>query len=296
VNAVKFHPNSEVVMTCSFDKRLRLYHVDGGDNPLIGSYHFADFPLQNGVFTSEGNACIVTGLSECVYRFDVESGQSRRIHFGGRSFKKIRSVVQGGSRFLGLGADSGQAVVVDEKTNRLVKSVKMNAETRGVAFHPTREVMYTTDSEAFLYEWDLGTGRCITKFRNEADVSSTALAISPDGERLAVGTQSGIVDVFDSSGSTLSNTLLKSVNNITTAITSLCFHPNSEILAFGSSIEKKSLRLLHVPTLTAFQNFPDTNSMMKRPSSFDFSRQGGKFAVGGSNGKVKLYTLNHYQI
>lgn len=296
VQAVQFHPDSEIIMSCGYDKTLRLYHVDNDENPVIGSYHFPNFPLSDGIFTSDGSACILTGLSRNVWRFDVETGQARRIVLGGRSFKKVHSIVQGGNNgFLGLGADNGNAVIIDEKTNKVTKVVKMNAETKGIAFHPHKNSFYTADAEAYLYEWDLRNGKCITRFRDDAAVACTTLALSPNGSQLAVGTQSGIVDLFDTSGPKLSDHIIKSIDNLQTPVSSMRFHPDSEVLAIASKFEKRALRLLHTPTSTVYQNWPTETVPIKRPTALDFSRHGGKFAIGGSNGKVLLFSLNHYQ-
>lgn len=292
VQSVRFHPEDEIVMTCGYDKTLRLYHIDNDRNPLVGSYHFENFPISGAEFTSDGKTVVVTGLSRCVWRFDVESGQAHPVKLAGHHFERMSCVAQG-QKYIGLGADNGHAAILDERTTRLAKLVKMNAETRAISFHPTKNSFYTADCEAYIYEWDIGTGRCITRFRDDAAVSCSSLAVSPDGNRLAVGTDSGIVDFFDLSGP-LTPKVVKSIDNLTTTVTSLRFHPESDILAMASKYEKRALKLLHLPTYTVYANWPTAKATFGKPNSVDFSHKGGHLAVGNQDGKVLLYTLDHY--
>ena len=37
-------------MTAGLDKRVRLFAVDGGDNPLAQSVHFGDLPVRRAAF------------------------------------------------------------------------------------------------------------------------------------------------------------------------------------------------------------------------------------------------------
>eukprot|EP00397_Hematodinium_sp_SG-2012_P044876 GEMP01050239.1.p1 GENE.GEMP01050239.1~~GEMP01050239.1.p1 ORF type:complete len:435 (+),score=85.29 GEMP01050239.1:31-1305(+) len=293
VQNVRFHPNDEVVMTCGFDKTLRLYHLDNDQNPLVGSYHFENFPISGAEFTSDGNACIVAGYSKAVWRFDVESGQARQVKLAGHNFSRMFSVTQG-QRYIGLGADGGQAAILDERTNRLAKLVRMNADTRALAFHPTKNSLYTADSEAHIYEWDIGSGRCITRFRDESAVCCSSLAVSPDGKQLAVGTNSGIVDFFDASGPKLVDKVVKSVTNLQTTVTTMRFHPSNDIFAIASKFGKKALKMVHMPTYSVYANWPSLKTPISTPTCLDFSRQGGYMAIGNADGKVLLYTLKHY--
>lgn len=60
--------------------------------------------------------------------------------------------------------------------------------------------------------------------------------------------------------------------NLTTSITDLKFGPTSEVLAFCSKWKKNALRLVHIPSFTAYQNFPGcAPGILKYPFCLDFS-------------------------
>ena len=56
----------------------------------------------------------------------------------------------------------------------------------------------------------------------------------------------------------------KIVLNLTTSVTDLKFNPSSEILAMASEVKENSVKLLHVPSMTVFSNFPSFNFNVKR--------------------------------
>ena len=81
----------------------------------------------------------------------------------------------------------------------------------------------------------------------------------------------------------------KIVLNLTTSVTDLKFNPSSEILAMASEVKENSVKLLHVPSMTVFSNFPSFNFNVKRPNCIDFSLNGGYFSIGNNRGAANLY-------
>lgn len=114
--------------------------------------------------------------------------------------------------------------------------------------------------------------------------------------------KSGIVNVYDSSqsfsdseeASTSIPKPLKSIMNLTTSISSMSFNGPSEILALASKTKKDALRLVHLPSLTVFSNWPTSGTPLGHVSAMGFSRGSEYLALGNHRGKVLLYTLDHY--
>jgi U3 small nucleolar RNA-associated protein 18 len=64
----------------------------------------------------------------------------------------------------------------------------------------------------------------------------------------------------------------KTMMNLTTAITDLKFSPTSEVLSFCSKWKKDAVRMAHIPSHTAFQNFPGAAvGILKYPFCLDYS-------------------------
>ncbi|CEM08575.1 unnamed protein product [Vitrella brassicaformis CCMP3155] len=317
IKVVEFHPTSEVLLACGDDQTMRLHTVDGRDNPRLSVHHLKRFKILDAAFEPGGNQVLLTSYGKMLVDYDMQSGAVRTIPgLGGRS---------GDSKYWGLRftppdhpqfatsplfatvTNNGYVCVVDWKTKQLVRAVKGNAGVyaRGV-FHPSRPILYTADKEAYIYEWDLGSGRCISRTQDvgvlsvsclEATRTATTTTTSPSSTALlAAGGTPGIVDIFPlSSVSTgLPNGPIKSVTNLTTEISTLRFHPSCEILAMASKTKNNQLKLLHLPSYTVFQNWPTERTVFKGVTALDFSHTGGYMAVGTDRGRVLLWQLQHY--
>ncbi|CAE8722896.1 unnamed protein product [Polarella glacialis] len=88
IEALQFHPSSELLLTGGRDKTLRLFAVDGDENPKVASYHFKGFPILSACFTPAGDQVLMTGLTSQMWGLDVKSGEPfevRNISSEGRS-------------------------------------------------------------------------------------------------------------------------------------------------------------------------------------------------------------------
>ena len=130
--------------------------------------------------------------------------------------------------------------------------------------------------------------------------------------------KSGIVNVYGSNASSSwSNSdrprPLKSIGNLTTSISTVQFNHDSQLLAIASKTKKDQMRLvwlilccskrlntydlnlqIHIPSLTAFSNWPTSGTPLGHVSSVDFSAGGEYFAIGNTRGRVLLYHLKDY--
>ena len=130
--------------------------------------------------------------------------------------------------------------------------------------------------------------------------------------------KSGIVNVYGSSDASSWRTSnrprpLKAIGNLTTSISALRFNHDSQLLAIASKTQKDQMRLvwlvhrcfempvhlrrnlqIHIPSLTAFSNWPTSSTPLGRVSSIDFSTGGEYIAIGNTRGRVLLYHLKDY--
>lgn len=99
--------------------------------------------------------------------------------------------------------------------------------------------------------WDVAQRKVIRKWRDDRAYGGTILESSRGGEYTAIGSSTGIVNVY-SSTSLSAKSLdirpdpLKSLEHLTTPITSLAFHPSSELLVTASRTKKDQLKLVRV--------------------------------------------------
>lgn len=65
---------------------------------------------------------------------------------------------------------------------------------------------------------------------------------------------------------------VKSVMNLTTAITDIKFNPSSQLLGVCSKWKKNAVKMVHVPTQSVYQNFPAGGiGVLKYPMCLGFS-------------------------
>ena len=167
-----------------------------------------------------------------------------------------------------------------------------------MAFSPDERYLFSVGDEAEIYQWDLGTRKCMGRVADTGGFSSMKLAVSPSGLLLASGSKMGSVNLFNISGETglLEKSPFKTLMNLTTSITDMAFNHSSEVLAFCSKWQKNAFRLAHIPSYTVFQNFPGVApGVLKYPFCVGFSHQSEFLAMGNDEGKAHLFQLSHFQ-
>lgn len=147
----------------------------------------------------------------------------------------------------------------------------------------------------FLFRFDLRTWRCTERFNNVDGTTSKSISVS--SKYIAVGADSGVVNIYNdslSSGSIVDKQPVKSIMNLQTTTDLLKFNSDGNILAMSSRKAKDSLKLFHVPTMSVFSNWPTSRTPLGYVWSMDFSPNSGYLAIGNTKGKCLLYKVAHY--
>lgn len=253
----------------------------------------------------------MTSLTSQMWGLDVKSGEPfevRNISSEGRNPFRCLAMgapvsgvsLQSSKMYCVLG-ECGSVMLNDLHTKHTIRTMRMASRGVGAVFALDRDALFTADEECNIYEWDLASGRCRQRFKDSWAMQIQGLAIRGITDRapkpmLAVGTSTGNVDLFDISGPKMSSTPSHSLDNLTTRIDTLRFHPDGEMIAASSRLKKTGLKLFHTATATAYANWPTGKTPVNRVSAIDFSQQGGFMAIGNEKGRVLLYRLSHYGI
>ncbi|KAJ7086042.1 WD40-repeat-containing domain protein [Mycena belliarum] len=159
----------------------------------------------------------------------------------------------------------------------------------------------TNDSEVFI--WDVGERRCVRRWKDEGGFRGSGRAMTGSSQGwLAVGSNTGLVNVYGSDSFKYKVDVsfaaqpkpAKTIGHLTTAISTLRFNHDAQILAVASREKKDAMRLIHLPTLTSFSNWPTMSTPLGHVSAVDFSAQSEYVAIGNTRGKVLLYHLLDY--
>jgi U3 small nucleolar RNA-associated protein 18 len=220
----------------------------------------------------------------------------------GREEKSLEKCVPSpdGRTIAFLGND-GYVVLVDAHTKHWIADLKMNGSVRALTFTPDGDYIIGSGSDGDVYRWDLRTRRCVERFSNQDGSITSAMAAS--ARHLAVGAESGVVNLYSDQTSFLSTKGLastsrkptKSIMNLHTSADLVKFNGDGQILAMSTRREKDGMKLLHVPSGTVFSNWPTSKTPLDYVWSMDFSPESKYLAIGNDKGKCLLYRLMHYQ-
>ncbi|KAF7458874.1 WD-40 repeat protein [Cryptosporidium felis] len=325
VKSLEFHRGQQVVngkgasllSVSGWDKKIKLFSVDGTENRLISSLFFENFPIYESRFTNSTEEMIFLSSGKRIGVYDLLEG---RINFlpgiAGRRDKRYWNLVvqksDGLSRpYIGLSTSNGNILVLDEQTKQLIRSFKMNDSVTGIAFHPTEsDQILSTNNVGEIYNWDINTGRCIERIVDFGSLCISGITASYSSTRslrsgtsqsfVMTGSTTGYVNIYslrnESSKSEESEFKMPKhvVNNLCTSVTSLAIHPGNEIAAVASKWSKDSLKLINLETGNVYSNWPTARTPLKYVSSLEFSEYGGFLAIGNDKGDVLLYRLNEY--
>ncbi|XP_039979990.1 U3 small nucleolar RNA-associated protein 18 homolog isoform X2 [Xiphias gladius] len=301
LTTVQFHPSAQVVMTAGLDQSVSLFQVDGKTNPKIQSIHLEQFPVHTARFSRDGETVIATGLkNKMFYLYDMMEGRVTPVHtVRGLNEARVKefSVCPEGGALL-LTGTNGYLHLLTLKTKEVVRSMKINGNVSGVAFSHDGAKVFVNSEEGEVYVWDMRSSRCVNRFTDDGCVKGTSIAASRNGQYLACGSQSGVVNVYSQEAclNSANPKPLKAVMNLLTTATSLTFNPTSEILAIASRAEDEAIRLVHLPSLSVFSNFPvSKRKIVYRASCLDFSPHSGFFSLANNKGQAPLFRLLHYK-
>lgn len=197
-------------MTAGLDKTIRLFQVtfslthcisakhtlnflknkiDGKINSKIQSVHFQDLPIRQASFNPIGTEIIATGRRQYFYIYDVEAGRidkSLKIH-GRRdkSYEEFRISPCG--RYIVFGGKDGYLVLVSYQTKQWIANIKMNSSVKGFDWSSDGRYLFGVGGDAEVYQWDVGSRRCVHRFMDFGGFKPTKIAVSRSDGYIAIG-------------------------------------------------------------------------------------------------------------
>ncbi|XP_019721920.1 U3 small nucleolar RNA-associated protein 18 homolog [Hippocampus comes] len=301
LTSVQFHPSAQVVLTAGLDCSLSLFQVDGKTNGKIQSVHLDRFPVHKARFSCHGDTVIATSTrNKIFYMYDMMEGRITPVqHVRGLQEPRVKEfcVSPAGDALL-LTGTRGYLHMVTLKTKEVVSSMKLNGEVVGVAMNSDGSKVFANSEDGEVYVWDVRSSRCLCRFVDHGCVASTAIATSADGRYLACGSRAGVVNVYSQEAclKSANPTPLKAIMNLLTPATALTFNSSAEILAIASQHEDEAAKLVHIPSMSVFSNFPVAKrKFVYRVSCMDFSPHSGFFSLANNKGHAPLFRLLHYK-
>ncbi|KAI3425118.1 hypothetical protein D9Q98_008890 [Chlorella vulgaris] len=316
VKSVEFHHSGELLLTAGLDQRVHLFTVDGVKNPRSASWFIEDMPVHKAAFTAGGRKVVLSGRRRFFYLLDVESQAVERLASlrawrEEKSFESFVTSQHSSHPIAAFFGNEGHVPLVSLHSKQMVGTLKMNGTARTGAFSADGTQLLTSGGDGTVYVWDLRTQRCMQRYQDEGCLNSANMSCSPDGTLFATGSSSGVVNIYSrqqqQSRSTdegaegwvlpeapIAGKPLKTVLNLDTVIDTLAFNHDAQMMVMASRLKRDALRLVHIPSMTVFSNWPTSKSPLHYVHSAAFSPNSGYLAIGNARGRVLLYRLHHY--
>uniref|UniRef100_T1INF8 NodB homology domain-containing protein n=1 Tax=Strigamia maritima TaxID=126957 RepID=T1INF8_STRMM len=296
IKAVEFHPSSTVALAAGKAGIATLFQVDGKTNPKIQSIKFKNFPISTAHFSANGHEFIVgSEKNGDIYYYDMMAGKVSKVPWEKDMACKNMALfkVSPDNRIIAFHGQFGRIHLLTAKSKEWIGSMKMNHHVRALAFNNDGSRLYAHGNGGEVYIFDMSTRDCIHKFYDDGCVKGTAINISPDNTRIACGSDSGVINVYDSSKIwTKSPKPSKMFLNLTTQINDVKINHSNEFMVMASDVKDNAIKLAHLQSMTVFSNFPLNHFNMKRPLCFDLSLNSGYLAIANNCSKVFLYSAD----
>uniref|UniRef100_A0AAF5RTZ3 U3 small nucleolar RNA-associated protein 18 homolog n=1 Tax=Wuchereria bancrofti TaxID=6293 RepID=A0AAF5RTZ3_WUCBA len=301
MRALQFHPTRKVLMCAGENGLLSLFEVGlpETEEAFLQSIHFKALPITSASFTADGSKIIVGSKKKkslfCYDLMDAKVMQMRtpyemtKMHMG-------RFSLSSDGKYIAVLAYN-EVHILTSVSSEYIGVLTTSAKIASVQFFPNdSSTIFTLGENGQVLIWNIRKLKEQQAFYDEGSVKGTVIRISENGQYIACGSNTGIVNLYDSAD-VLKNSLprpVKALDNLTTSIDCMAFNSDSQILSVSSSVKNNSIRLMHVGSRTVYTNFPPRAVSLGKVTVTDFSPKSAYMGVGDDRGFLSLFRLSHF--
>ena len=174
-------------------KEAQIYQLSEGSRRLTHRLLGFDQWMTDVSFASDDSIVVATGDGGGVHCWDARTGESLWTAQDHNS-KATCLAVSPDSR-VATGSDDGVVLVHDKKGNLIHQWNQFQGAIHDVCFHPNRDILFVAYDDGKLATLDSDAGLSLEDHVGIA-TQCTRIAISRDGNALATGTESGLIDLY----------------------------------------------------------------------------------------------------
>ncbi|KAF2155065.1 WD40 repeat-like protein [Myriangium duriaei CBS 260.36] len=325
VDSISFHPTLPLLLTSGPSGTLYLHHIIPSPpapepNPLLTSLHLRSTPLSTTAFHPLDGRIFLSGRRRYFHVWDLSSGRVEKVSriYGHAHEQRSMEVLKPSpcGRWIALKGSSrkGGGVINILSAQTLQWHTQLRIDSgQGVAdfaWWRGGEGLTVAGKNGEVTEWSLEAESVVGRWSDAGAVGTTVLSLGGTmgrtsaigGDRwMAIGSSSGIVNVYDRSGWCKGGETCPTnpeptrvLDHLTTPVSTVAFAPDGQILAIASRWKKDALRLVHLPSCTVYKNWPTKATPLGRVTGVAFGKEDGgvgRMVVGNEAGKVRMWEI-----
>ncbi|KAL2841212.1 WD40-repeat-containing domain protein [Aspergillus pseudodeflectus] len=323
VTSLTFHPHYPLILSSGPASTLFIHHIAPdapAPNPLLTSLHIRRTPITTSAFSSpNGNQIYASGRRRFFHIWDLNSGKVDKINGSADRREEQKSMerfkLSPCGRYIGLigSTRKGGGVINIHNTGTAQWLAQVRVDGRGgiadFAWWGNGEGLTAANLNGEISEWDGHLNRIVARWKDAGGVGTTVLrlggslsqsqssehSLGPD-RYLAIGSKSGIVNIYDRSTWTSTSLPrnpepLRALDQLVTPITQIEIAPDGQFLAMASETKKDALRLVHLPSCIVYRNWPTQSTPLGRVTSVAISPNSEYLAVGNERGRIRFWQI-----
>jgi WD40 repeat protein len=271
VNSVNFSPDGKLIVSASNDRTAKIWNREG---KLLQTLSGHQGLLLSASFSPDGRTVITGSTDKTIKFWNLEGELLKTIPIDTTGSTGPNSVSPDGKMIaVDTVSESGYSVLLLSFTGKKLQQLKHKNFIWSVTFSPDSKTIITTDADRMVNLWSVD-GKILHTFpRDTAGV--TDVSFSPDGQTFVTVDQRQMVHLWSVRGKKLK------AWNYYEHVERVSFSPDGSLIATaGSSIRLWNVQSTNSPILTSAPNVGI--------SSFSFSPDGQRLAIGTSDGTLKL--------